>query len=130
MCPVSICIQFDLYYFIVSCFAFNAFLSWFYFSILSLNIWFRLIFVSNLILILLIAIFFLSFLELFYFSISSLIVLFYLVFIPDLVIIFLLLFYNYFLDWFYFSISSLGIWMIGNFSLFLFHGVISVSWSG
>jgi hypothetical protein len=85
-CVLLVCIyiNFSHYFFIAICFTFYAFESWFCFLISSLNIWFYLIFLSNLILILCS---FNHFLDLFYFLISSFLILFHLFFIPDLIVI-------------------------------------------
>ena len=111
---------------IVICFAFNDFWSRFCFSILSLNIWFHLIFISNLIIIFLLQI---------CFWISSLIILFYLIFMSNLVLILLISIFflkNSFLDWFFFQFHpSLFGWLrilLLNIFVFAFYGVIFVSW--
>jgi hypothetical protein len=111
---------------IVICFAFNDFWSRFCFSILSLNIWFHLIFISNLIIIFLLQI---------CFWISSLIILFYLIFMSNLVLILLISIYffkNSFLDCFFFQFHpSLFGWLrilLLNIFMFAFYGVILVSW--
>jgi len=85
-CVLLVCIyiNFSHYFFIAICFTFYAFGSWFCFLISSLNIWFYLIFLSNLIFILCS---FNHFLDLFYFLISSFLILFHLFFIPDLIVI-------------------------------------------
>jgi hypothetical protein len=79
---------------IVICFAFNDFWSRFCFSIFSLNIWFHLIFISNLIIIFLLQI---------CFWISSFIILFYLIFMSNLVLILLVAFFFFFVIDFFFN---------------------------
>ena len=109
--------SFDCYFFVI--------LDLFYFSISSLIILFHLILISNLILIILIAIFFNFFLDLFYFLISSLAIFFHLVCIPNLVLIILIIFFLILDDYeFYFVIfhdQGHGFWRLSqiNFSLVL-----------
>jgi hypothetical protein len=89
------------------------------FLISFLFIWFCLVFISNMVLILLIVVFFYHFLDLF-FSILSLNILFHLFFCPNLVLILLITLFNHFLICFFFQFCP---------SIFYFINVFIQLWS-